>query len=66
MSLDDQPEPETDLDRFRALFDSVGLKYEFSEDRKALYIYAGSGNRRPYADFYFDASGKFISHGVWE
>jgi hypothetical protein len=74
----------TDLDRFRALFDSVGLKYgecertehapetvaatlQLDEGDRPLHVWADGltfGGMR--CDFYFDASGKFVSHGVWE
>jgi len=73
----------TDLDRFRALFDSVGVKHHegpakeeagrhftdgsvLPEGARCLYMDEGVGYCGFYVDFYFDASGKFVSHGVWE
>lgn len=56
----------SDLDRFRALFDSVGVKYR--EDLVAPDI--GSDlvvdDLRAQARFKFDASGKFVGYGVRE
>ncbi|OBQ44443.1 MAG: hypothetical protein AN484_07110 [Aphanizomenon flos-aquae WA102] len=63
----------TDLEKFKQLFESVGLPVNESNDGAQTELYLGSGESeavKGYSMFFviiiFDASGKFFEFGIWE
>jgi hypothetical protein len=58
----------TDIDKIRQLFDGFGIGYTDKND--CITIQRGNekvdGYVSSYAEFKFDADGKFIKAGIWE
>ena len=57
----------TDLEKFKALFDSVGIKYEeYTTDDGRLVLRHYGGYPEFFTDVVFSSVGEFFEMGAWE